>query len=123
MNGLILHLMLYADEIRENENQISDDLKVRDKELVLAKELIENLTESFDPQEFKSDYTEAMEEMLESKIKGRKLTIVKPKAKPKVTDLMEALQLSVKQARLKRPSGRADEDEKRAVGGSLKKVK
>ena len=101
MNGLILHLMLYADEIRENENQISDDLKVRDKELVLAKELIENLTESFDPQEFKSDYTEAMEEMLESKIKGRKLTIVKPKAKPKVTDLMEALQLSVKQARLK----------------------
>jgi DNA end-binding protein Ku len=121
MGGLLLHLMLYADEIRENENEISDDLKIKDKELVLAKELIENLTENFDPQEFKSDYTEAMEEMLESKIKGRKLTIVKPKAKPKVTDLMEALQLSVKQARMKRPTGRAEE-EKRAVG-SLKKIK
>jgi len=121
MEGLVLHLMLYPDEVRENEYKIPDDVKLRDKELVLAKELIENLTESFEPEEFKSDYVEAVQEMLEAKIKGRKLTIVKPKAKPKVSDLMEALQLSVKQARMKRPSERAEED-KRAVA-SLKKIK
>jgi DNA end-binding protein Ku len=121
MEGLVLHMMLYPDEVRENENKIPDDVKLRDKELVLAKELIENLTESFEPEEFKSDYVEAVQEMLEAKIKGRKLTIVKPKAKPKVSDLMEALQMSVKQARLKKPTGRAEED-KRAVAG-LKKIK
>ena len=91
-------MMLYPDEVRENENKIPEDVKLRDKELVLAKELIENLTESFEPEEFKSNYVESVQEMLEAKIKGRKLTIVKPKAKPKVSDLMEALQLSVKQA-------------------------
>jgi DNA end-binding protein Ku len=118
MKGLLLHLMLYADEIRENDNQVSEDLSLRDKEVDLARELIENLTEPFEPDQFKNDYVVAVEEMIESKIEGRKLTIVKPKAKPKVTDLMEALQLSVKQAKMKKPSSRIEEEKQ-----PLKKVR
>jgi DNA end-binding protein Ku len=123
MKGLIVHLMLYADEIRENENQVDEDLELRSKELNLAKELIENLTEAFQPDQFKNEYVNALEEMIESKLKGRTLTIVQPKAKPKVQDLMEALQLSVKQTRMKKPALRAANDEKAAVIRSLKKIK
>jgi DNA end-binding protein Ku len=122
MNGLIVHLMLYADEIRENENQVDEDLEVRSKEVLLAKELIENLTEPFQADQFKNEYVSALETMIESKIKGRTLTIVQPKEKPKVHDLMEALQLSVKQARLKKPSVRADQEKTANVRG-LKKIK
>lgn len=123
MKGLVMHLMLYADEIRENENIVTDDTDLKDKEVQLARELINNLTEPFDPSQIKSDYVAAMEEMLESKIKGRKLTVVTPKEKPKVIDLMEALQMSVKQTRMKRPSERADEEEKERPVQKLKKVK
>jgi DNA end-binding protein Ku len=122
MNGLIVHLMLYADEIRENENQVGEDLELRSKEVLLAKELIENLTEPFEPDHFKNDYVTALETMIESKIKGRTLKIVQPKEKPKVHDLMEALQLSVKQARMKKPSLRAEEEKSASVRG-LKKIK
>lgn len=123
MKGLMMHLMLYPDEIRENENLVTNDTDLKDKEIQLARELIDNLTETFDPSQFKSDYVAAMEEMLEAKIKGRKLTVVAPKEKPKVIDLMEALQMSVKQSRMKRPSERADEEEQERPVQKLKKVK
>ena len=123
MKGLVMHLMLYADEIRENENIVTEDTDLKDKEVQLARELINNLTEPFDASQIKSDYVAAMEEMLESKIKGRQLTVVKPKEKTKVIDLMEALQMSVKQSRMKRPADRADEEEKERPVQKLKKVK
>jgi DNA end-binding protein Ku len=123
MKGLVVHLMLYSDEIRENENQVDEDLELRSKEVSLAKELIDNLTEPFEPEQFKNEYVNALETMIESKIKGRTLTIVQPKEKPKVQDLMEALQMSVKQARLKKPSVRADQEKTASARGGLKKIK
>ena len=50
--------------------------------------------------------------MIQAKLKGRKLTVVQPKAKPKVADLMEALQKSVqatKKGAPKRPAARSSE--------------
>jgi DNA end-binding protein Ku len=99
----LVQTMLYADEIRENEFKFSKDLEVRPKELDLAKQLVDSLSESFDIEEFKNDYVTKVEEMLEAKIHGRKLTVVKPTQKPKVLDLMEALQKSVQIARAGKP--------------------
>ena len=109
MKGLIVHFMLYSDEIRENENQVPQDMEVRPKELQLAKQLVESLSEPFDPQKFEDEHIKRIEEMIEARLKGRKLTLVKPTAKPKVVDLMDALQKSVAQAREKRPAARAGE--------------
>jgi DNA end-binding protein Ku len=107
--GLIVHFMLYKDEIRQNENQVSEDFEPRPKELQLARQLIENLSEPFNPDQFEDEYIKRLEELIESKVTGRKLTVVAPKAKPKVTDLMEALQKSVQQTKMKRPAARAGE--------------
>jgi DNA end-binding protein Ku len=109
MKGLIVHFMLYADEIRENENRIPEDLEVRPKELQLAKQLVDSLSEPFDPQKFEDEHIQRIEQMIEARLKGRKLTIVKPTAKPKVVDLMDALQKSIAQAKVKRPPARAGE--------------
>ena len=114
MEGLLIHTMLYADEIRENEYKSSKDIDLRQKELDLAKQLVESLSEPLKIQEFQNEYISKLEEMLEAKIHGRKLTVVKPAQKPKVLDLMDALQKSVQIAREnKQPMGRADENRKK----------
>ena len=109
MDGLIVQFMLYSDEIRQNEFRINSSGEVKPKELQLAKQLVENLSEPFDPAKFKDDYVERVEEMIDSKLKGKKLTILPPAQKPKVVDLMEALQQSVQQTRkqAKKPAARA----------------
>lgn len=119
MKGLLVHFMLYADEIRDNENKVPSDVEIRPKEAQLAKQLIENLSEPFEIDNFQDEYIQKLEEMIEAKLKGRKLTVVQPKAKPKIVDLMEALQKSVQQT--KRPVARA-ESQARATT-KLKKVK
>jgi DNA end-binding protein Ku len=111
MEGLVAHFMLYKDEIRENENKVKRDLELRTKELELAMQLVENLTEDFKPNDYKDDYIARLEEMLEAKIQGRKLTVVKPASKPKVIDLMDALQKSVQMS--KRPSARAPQENRK----------
>lgn len=97
-DGMMVHLMLYKDEIVENENRFKK-VEIRPKELELAQQLIENMTERFVPDKFKDEYLERVEQLIESKIKGKPLRIVKPKPRPKVDDLMEALQRSVAQTR------------------------
>lgn len=118
MKGLIVHFMLYEDEIRQNEFTVDENANLRPKEVELAKQLIENLTEPFEPDKYKDDYTGKVEEVIEAKMKGRKLTIVAPKARPKVVDLMEALQRSVQETRkgaaAKKPAARAGAESKPA---------
>ncbi len=111
MEGLVAHFMLYKDEIRVNENKIKRDLELRPKEVDLAMQLVENLTEGFNPVDYTDDYVTKMEEMLEAKIQGRKLTVVKTASKPKVIDLMEALQKSVQLS--KRPAARAPQENRK----------
>jgi DNA end-binding protein Ku len=106
MGGLVLQLLHYEDEIRKNEYTVDED-KVRPKELQLAELLVENLTDSFDPAAYKNEFIERMEELIESKVEGRKLTIHRTKPKPVVTDLMKALEQSLRQSEKKRPAARA----------------
>jgi len=114
MDGLLIQTMLYADEIRENEFKLSKDLDVRPKELDLAKQLVDSLSEPFNIEEFKNDYVAKVEEMLEAKIHGRKLTVVTPTQKPKVLDLMDALQKSVQIARGNKPAATVDKKLRKA---------
>lgn len=106
MNGLVLQLLHYEDEIRKNQFKVDED-NVRKKELELAELLVDNLTEPFDPSRYRNDFIERMEELIESKVEGRKLTVHRTKPKPVVTDLMKALEQSLKRTGAKRPAARA----------------
>jgi len=116
-DGLVVHFMLHADEIRASENGSGKSLQLKAKELELAKQLVENLTEPFDADQFHDEYQNKLEEMLQAKLSGRKLEVVKPKAKPKELDLMDALRKSVMAT--KKGVGRAVGEDRPA----LKKVK
>jgi len=107
MGGMVLQLLNYPDEIRKNEFVLSDKSVVREKELQLAEMLIDNLTEKFRPERYKNEYIARLEQLIEAKIGGRKLTVHRTKRKPVVTDLMKALEMSLKQAGGKKPAARA----------------
>lgn len=104
--GLVAHLMYYEDEIRKNENKVPKNTKIPEKQLQLAKHIIENLSEPFRPSAYKNEYIKKLDELIESKVTGRKLKVVPEKKRPHVEDLMAALQKSVQQSAKKQPRSR-----------------
>jgi DNA end-binding protein Ku len=106
-NVFVLETMFWPDEIRGAEFEGVDvDAKVRSQELEMAKQLIDNLTADWNPEEYRDEYREAMLEIVEKKIAGEEIEVVPQEAPAKVVDLMEALKASVAAAK----SGDADEE-------------
>jgi DNA end-binding protein Ku len=105
----VLETMYWPDEIREPEFA----------ELKMARQLIQQLTAEFDPEEFHDQYREKLEELVQKKVEGQEITIA-PEAEPeptKVVDLMEALKASVAEAKKqKKPSSEPGPRKKTATG-------
>jgi DNA end-binding protein Ku len=123
---LLISTMVYADEVVPTEEVGEfdgiDDIKVSDKELAMAKQLIDSLSVDFDPNEFRDDYRDKVLELIERKAGGEEIVLEAPAPadEGKVVDLMAALEASVKEARAARSrhpaasDDEADEDEAEA---------
>ena len=106
--SFVLETMYWPDEIRAADfGGVDVDLKVRAQELEMARQLIENLTAEWNPEEFTDEYREALLRIVEAKISGEDIEVVEPEPTAKVVDLMEALKASV--AAAKKQGGRGDE--------------
>jgi DNA end-binding protein Ku len=104
-NAFVLETMFWPDEIREADfGGVDVDLKVRTQELEMARQLIENLTAGWNPEEFSDGYREALLEIVEKKIAGEEIEFVEAEPTAKVVDLMEALKASVSAAKKQTPS-------------------
>jgi DNA end-binding protein Ku len=109
---LVLSTMVYADEINEPDSipelEELEEVDLSDKELEMARQLIESLGTEFEPEKFHDTYREAVLGLIEKKAAGEE--IVMPAAEvdsDKVIDLMAALEASVsaaKQARTRHPT-------------------
>jgi DNA end-binding protein Ku len=101
----VLETMYWPDEIRAAEfEELDKDVRVRPQEVQMAQSLIENLTDEWNPEEFRDEYREALLGIVEKKVAGEEIT-VQPEAEPtKVVDLMEALKASVEAAKKERPA-------------------
>lgn len=110
-NVIALETMFYADEIRPAADLDSPaDIAISDRELQMAKSLVEMLTGDFEPTKYKDNYRDALLEMIEQKQEGHEIKRPAPVA-GKVTDLMEALRASVEAARARREGGATAEEE------------
>jgi DNA end-binding protein Ku len=99
---LILETMFWPDEIRSTgalDLPEGAESKVRPKELEMARSLVENLSERFDPSAYKDEYRVALEALIERKMRGEERNVKRRKPEAKVIDLMEALQASVEQSK------------------------
>ena len=105
---LILNTMVYADEVVQPEEiggfDALDKVTVADKELTMATQLIESLTEPFSPDKFHDTYREAVLALIDRKAAGQTEVVAAPVAPSaeKVVDLMAALEASVKAAKAAR---------------------
>jgi DNA end-binding protein Ku len=96
---LALETMLYANEIRSTEDIAADGAKVSPKELQMAVSLIENLSNTFDPERYEDDYQVALKKVINAKVEGAPLPEAPAERGAKVVDLMEALRASVEATR------------------------
>jgi DNA end-binding protein Ku len=102
-NGLALHTMYYADEVRDfGAIDLEEGAPVREKEVHLAETLIDELTEKkFNPTQFKDEYRERLLEQIRNKARGKTIEM-EPREEEKggeVIDIMEALRRSLGQGR------------------------
>lgn len=89
MNTLFYEEEIFLDDQTNKENFTK-------KELELAIELINNMTSTFKPEEYKDEYQNKLSAAIEKKIDGKDIKQVKSKRKESVSNLMEALEKSLK---------------------------
>jgi DNA end-binding protein Ku len=98
--GLVMHQLKYLDEIRPMDEigNLDSLQKVDYKELQLGKTLVENLTnDKFDPGQYSDTYAKELENLIEAKSKGQKITVKEEEEKlEETTDILEALKASLK---------------------------
>jgi len=106
--GLTLHTMFYQNEVRPAvEHGNTDKSAVKEQEKALAMQLIENLATKFNPEKFHDSYQQNLQELIEAKAHGKKLTIVPNTRNAPVVDLMAALKQSLSSKPAKTPEGSA----------------
>ena len=98
--GLMLHAMYFADEVRDfGEVGKGESAKLKPGELDLAKRLIDELSsDTFAPQKYHDEYRDKVLRIVEMKVEGKEITTVAPQAeRAQVIDLMDALKQSLEQ--------------------------
>lgn len=95
--GVVVNTLHWPDEIRSDEdlNLPEDEIKVDKREMAMAKMLIDNLTEEFDPSRYHDEYREALVKIAKAKAAGHEIEVVEDAPAPRVMDLMAALKASV----------------------------
>lgn len=91
---IIMTTLYFEEEVMINEKNTKNE--VDEKELNMAIKLIENLKGKFEPQKYKDEYQDNIRNAIDDKIDGKKITKSKKKNKKQITDLMEALEKSLK---------------------------
>ena len=102
LNGvLVMEQLHYADEVRPPSEVTIPPGEVKDAELKLAKQLIDQTSnETFEPNKYKDTVRERMLETIQRKIEGQDITADATPAATngKILDLMEALKASLEGA-------------------------
>jgi DNA end-binding protein Ku len=95
--GLVMQQLLYADEVRPFSEVGVEPAEVKEPELKLAEQIIEQIsTDAFEPEKYKDEVRERVQEQIQRKVEGQQIQIEAPQAQPtQIIDLMEALKASL----------------------------
>lgn len=100
-NTLVMETIHYPDEVRNigEVPGVPENVEINPKELETAIMLIDQLTTEFQPEKYKDDYREAVQELIQSKINSNEGTTSKEAPRTNVVDLMSALQASIERTK------------------------
>ncbi len=93
---IVLNRIRFAQEIRATSSLTLPGKTSKPAEVKMAINLIDQLTETFDPSKYKDDYTDKLLAIIHAKAKGKKLPYKPMKVVPSASkDLMEQLKASL----------------------------
>jgi DNA end-binding protein Ku len=93
---LVMEQLHYAPELRPAAEVPHPDTPVKDAELALARQLIEQAsTEEFQPENYRDTVRERVLEAIQSKVEGQEITAEAAPPETKILDLMDALKASI----------------------------
>ncbi|MFK4437021.1 Ku protein [Paenibacillus sp. RC21] len=94
---LAVETMFYPDEIRPVSQvpNLPGQEEVKEKELTMAKMLIEQLSTPFDAAKYTDQYRERLLDLIQHKVAGEEIRIAPSQPQTNVVDLMAALQASI----------------------------
>jgi DNA end-binding protein Ku len=100
---LTMETMLFADELIDPDglDELPDaDVSATEREVDMARQLIESLATPFEPEKYRDEYRERVLELIEQKASGQEIAMpVEPEEPAAVPDLMAALEASLAAAK------------------------
>jgi len=128
-DGLVMEQLLYPQEIRPFSEVPLADSEVKDQELELAVQLIEQAaTDEFRPENYRDEVRERVLALIQQKVDGEEITLA-PAEEPQtqIIDLMAALKASLAAGKEsdsdeRRPAQRAAEVKKKTSSTKRKKA-
>ncbi len=103
---LCLETMRYADEVLEvDREQIDAEAEPSERELDMARQLVNTLAGEFDPEKYHDEYREEVLALIDKKAAGEEIVApATPEEPAKVLDLMAALEASLARTGSKQPT-------------------
>ena len=123
-DAMVLTMMRYADELIDvKEYSFPTAKDVRKPELEMARTLVENLADTWDPAQYTDEYRNNLMKIIKSKLKGTKPRLtehIEPQ-RAEVVDLMERLRQSLQGAGGGARAKKAKTTRARKSGGTSKR--
>ncbi|KIL37782.1 DNA repair protein [Gordoniibacillus kamchatkensis] len=119
-NCIAMETIFYPDEIRPVSQVpgLPERVSTTDKELEMAKMLIEQLSVPFEPEKYTDDYRHALVEAIQAKVAGEEVQAAPEQPRTNVIDLMAALQASLETMKpIAADTGKPDAGRKKAAAG------
>jgi DNA end-binding protein Ku len=96
---LTLSTMLFGDEVlkpdRLDELDAVSEAEASERELAMARQLIESLSSDFEPNRYRDNYRERVMDLIERKASGEEIAVQPVEEAEPVPDLMAALEASL----------------------------
>jgi DNA end-binding protein Ku len=91
------------------------EMEIREKELEMAKELIDNLTAPFEADKYHDHYRERLLKVIQARVEGKEVVVAPSPEREKVVDLLEALRASVERTQDKKGKTKAKGQGRRKI--------
>jgi DNA end-binding protein Ku len=100
---LVLSTMLFADEVvkaSELEVKTTSETQPSQRELTMARQLVDSLSAKWEPEKYKDDYRDKVLALIQAKADGNEIAVPEEPERPApVVDLMAALEASLAKAK------------------------
>jgi DNA end-binding protein Ku len=96
-NGLVMQQLLYKDEVRSISEVPIEEAELKDSELKLAVQLVEQIAnDEFKPENYEDEVRKRYHEAIQRKVEGQEvITAAEAPKSAQIIDLMEALKASL----------------------------